>query len=90
MAARRDVAAALLDVRAGLRCALIIWGQHDKTFPVAGAYPYPRDLPTAELHLLDREHFALEEDSATIAALMRDFRARHKLNGARSRRVAAR
>lgn len=55
---------------------LITWGKNDKIFPAAGAHPYLRDLPKAELHLLDTGHFALEEDSATIAALMRDFLAR--------------
>lgn len=52
---------------------LIVWGKNDKIFPPAGAHPYLRDLPKAELHLLDTGHFALEEDSATIGALMRDF-----------------
>lgn len=55
---------------------LIVWGKNDKTFPEAGAHPYLRDLPKAELHLLDTGHFALEEDGATIGALMRDFLAR--------------
>ena len=35
--------------------------------------PYLRDLPKAELHLLDTGHFALEEDGEQIARLMRDF-----------------
>jgi len=35
--------------------------------------PYLRDLPKAELHLLDTGHFALEEDGEVIARLMRDF-----------------
>jgi len=52
---------------------LIVWGKNDKIFPPAGAHPYLRDLPKAELHLLDTGHFALEEDSAAIAALMRSF-----------------
>ncbi|WBS05216.1 alpha/beta hydrolase [Pseudoduganella sp. SL102] len=52
---------------------LIAWGKNDKIFPAAGAHPYLRDLPKAELHLLDTGHFALEEESATIGALMRDF-----------------
>ena len=55
---------------------LIVWGKNDKIFPPAGAHAYLRDLPKAELHLLDTGHFALEEDSATIAALMRRFLAR--------------
>ncbi len=52
---------------------LIVWGKHDKIFPPAGATPYLRDLPKAQLHLLDTGHFALEEDSATVARLMRSF-----------------
>jgi pimeloyl-ACP methyl ester carboxylesterase len=52
---------------------LIVWGKNDKIFPPAGAHPYLRDLPKAELHLLDTGHFALEEDSAAIGAYMRDF-----------------
>ena len=52
---------------------LIVWGKNDKIFPPAGAHPYLRDLPKAELHLLDTGHFALEEDSAAIGKLMRNF-----------------
>ncbi|TFW16588.1 alpha/beta fold hydrolase [Duganella callida] len=52
---------------------LIVWGQNDKIFPPAGAHPYLRDLPKAELHLLNTGHFALEEDSAQIGSLMRSF-----------------
>lgn len=52
---------------------LIVWGKNDKIFPPAGAHPYLRDLPKAELHLLDTGHFALEEDGARIAELMRPF-----------------
>jgi len=52
---------------------LIVWGKNDKIFPPAGAHPYLRDLPKAELHLLDTGHFALEEESARVAQLMRSF-----------------
>jgi pimeloyl-ACP methyl ester carboxylesterase len=52
---------------------LITWGKNDKIFPAAGAHPYLRDLPNAEMHLLDTGHFALEEDGATIGSLMRNF-----------------
>jgi pimeloyl-ACP methyl ester carboxylesterase len=57
--------------------ALIVWGKNDEIFPAAGATPYLRDLPKAELHLLDTGHFALEEDGDVIAGLMRTFLARH-------------
>ncbi len=52
---------------------LIVWGKNDIIFPAEGATPYQRDLEDVELHLLDTGHFALEEDGATIAGLMRDF-----------------
>jgi pimeloyl-ACP methyl ester carboxylesterase len=40
---------------------LILWGKNDKSFPASGALPYLRDLPAAEMHLLDTGHFALED-----------------------------
>ncbi|MFT5052523.1 MAG: pimeloyl-ACP methyl ester carboxylesterase, partial [Chlamydiales bacterium] len=52
---------------------LILWGEHDPIFPAHGAHPYLRDLPQAELHLIDTGHFALEEDGAMMANMMRDF-----------------
>ncbi len=52
---------------------LIVWGKQDVIFPAAGAHPYLRDLPQAELHLLDTGHFALEEDGAAIADHIRRF-----------------
>ena len=52
---------------------LIVWGQNDAIFPAQGARAYLRDLPDAELHLLDTGHFALEDKGAEIAALMLNF-----------------
>ncbi len=52
---------------------LIVWGKNDAIFPAQGARAYLRDLPDAELHLLDTGHFALEDKGAEIAALMLDF-----------------
>ena len=52
---------------------LIVWGKNDPIFPAAGAHPYKRDLKNLEFHLLDTGHFALEEDGAEIATLIRDF-----------------
>ena len=52
---------------------LIVWGQNDAIFPAQGARAYLRDLPHAELHLLDTGHFALEDKGDEIAALMHDF-----------------
>jgi pimeloyl-ACP methyl ester carboxylesterase len=52
---------------------LIVWGKNDEIFPPDGARPYLRDLPDAELHLLDTGHFALEDKGGEIATLMLDF-----------------
>jgi pimeloyl-ACP methyl ester carboxylesterase len=59
---------------------LIVWGANDVIFPADGARAYLRDLPNAEMHLLDTGHFALEDKGDEIAALMRDFLGR-KLKG---------
>ncbi len=55
---------------------LIVWGRNDEIFPAEGARAYLRDLPGAELHLLDTGHFALEDRGEEIAGLMRSFLAR--------------
>jgi pimeloyl-ACP methyl ester carboxylesterase len=60
---------------------LIVWGKNDVIFPGDGALAYKRDLPNAEMHLLDTGHFALEDKGDEIAALMRDFLARNLKRG---------
>lgn len=52
---------------------LAAWGRNDPFFTPAGAEAYRRDVPTADIHLLDTGHFALEEDLPTIAALVSAF-----------------
>lgn len=52
---------------------LVLWGRYDPAFTVAGALAYGRDLPEAEIHLLDAGHFALDEAAPEIALLMRHF-----------------
>ncbi|HRK96382.1 MAG TPA: alpha/beta hydrolase [Rhodospirillales bacterium] len=56
--------------------AFVVWGANDEIFVAAGAAPYGRDLPDAEIHMLDTGHFALETHGAEIAGRMRDFLAR--------------
>ncbi|XXT21012.1 alpha/beta fold hydrolase [Sorangium sp. So ce429] len=46
---------------------LVVWGRSDADFLGAGASAYLRDLPRAELHLLDAGHFAVEEQAVAIA-----------------------
>lgn len=52
---------------------LILWGKNDPFFTVEGAKAYQRDIPSAELHLIDTGHFALEDFSGFIAERMRKF-----------------
>ena len=59
---------------------LVAWGRYDPSFTVAGAHAYARDVPDAEIHILDAGHFALDEKLDEIAALVRDFLARHLEN----------
>ncbi|HLP52032.1 MAG TPA: alpha/beta hydrolase [Chitinophagales bacterium] len=53
--------------------ALIVWGAKDVKFLPEGARAYLRDLPQAELHLLDAGHFAAEEKTSEIADLILKF-----------------
>src|SRR6516162_7062420 len=52
---------------------LITWGKNDGIFTVEGAELYKRDIPSAELHLFDTGHFALEEEVDRIGSLMHEF-----------------
>jgi pimeloyl-ACP methyl ester carboxylesterase len=52
---------------------LITWGAFDPSFTVAGARAYAKDVPRAEVHVLEAGHFPLDEATDEIAELMRDF-----------------
>jgi pimeloyl-ACP methyl ester carboxylesterase len=52
---------------------LAAWGKNDPAFIPAGAHAYRRDLPNAEVHLLDTGHFALETHSDEIGKLILEF-----------------
>lgn len=52
---------------------LVVWGKNDPIFGPKGAEAFRRDVPAAEIHLLDTGHFALEEDTSVVARLMEDF-----------------
>jgi len=56
---------------------LITWGAGDEIFPASGAKAYLKDLPDAELHILETGHFALEEDGTLIASLIDRFLTNH-------------
>jgi pimeloyl-ACP methyl ester carboxylesterase len=52
---------------------LVVWGRFDPVFDVAEVAALKRDLPKAEVHVLDAGHFALDESVGDIAKLMRGF-----------------
>jgi pimeloyl-ACP methyl ester carboxylesterase len=56
---------------------LVVWGRYDSSFISPGAEAYKRDVPDAEIHLLDAGHFALDEKVDEIAALMLEFLPKH-------------
>jgi pimeloyl-ACP methyl ester carboxylesterase len=55
---------------------LVVWGGYDSSFIAAGGEAYKRDLPEAEVHILEAGHFALDEKVDEIAALTLDFLSR--------------
>jgi pimeloyl-ACP methyl ester carboxylesterase len=95
--ARRDVMVQLMEglrdnlswfpryqayLRAHQPPCLIVWGRQDGYMPEGAARAYLRDLPRAELHVLDTGHWALETHLAEITALIRNFLGRMDLSGA--------
>jgi pimeloyl-ACP methyl ester carboxylesterase len=52
---------------------LVIWGKYDSSFLVAETDAYQRDLPRAEVHVLNAGHFALYDKPDDIAELIDDF-----------------
>jgi pimeloyl-ACP methyl ester carboxylesterase len=52
---------------------LAIWGRNDPFFLPAGAEAFRRDIPNADVRLLDTGHFALETHCDEIAAAIREF-----------------
>jgi pimeloyl-ACP methyl ester carboxylesterase len=52
---------------------LAIWGRNDPFFLPAGAEAFQRDIPDADVRLLDTGHFALETHADEIAAAIRGF-----------------
>ena len=56
---------------------LIVWGKNDPIFAAAGYENLQRDVPDAELHLIDTGHFALEDKLNEVVPLIRDFLGRN-------------
>jgi len=52
---------------------LAVWGKNDEIFVAPGAEAYLRDLPDAEIHMLNTGHFAIETHGQEIASFITDF-----------------
>lgn len=52
---------------------LAVWGKNDVSFIPAGAEAFKKDLPHAEIHLMDTGHFALETHAKEIGELIIPF-----------------
>lgn len=52
---------------------LAVWGQGDGIFGPDGARAFAKDLPDAQIHLLDGGHFILESAGDQVAELIRVF-----------------
>ena len=52
---------------------LVIWGKYDLSFELSEPEAYRRDVPTAEVHVLDAGHFALDTAADQIAQLVLGF-----------------
>jgi len=57
---------------------LVIWGQYDRSFDLSEPEAYRRDVPNAEVHVLDAGHFALDAKAGEIAALIGQFMKRKR------------
>ena len=52
---------------------LVLWGKYDLSFESTEPEAYRRDVPKAQVHVLDAGHFALDTAADEIAALVADF-----------------
>ena len=52
---------------------LVLWGKYDPSFDISEPEFYRRDVPAAEVHVLDAGHFALDTAADQIAGLVRGF-----------------
>jgi pimeloyl-ACP methyl ester carboxylesterase len=52
---------------------LVLWGKHDPSFELSEPAAYLRDVPQAQIHVLDAGHFALDTAAEQIAASIRAF-----------------
>jgi len=52
---------------------LVIWGKHDLSFDPGEPERYRKDVPNAQVHVLDAGHFAMDTKADEVATLVREF-----------------
>jgi pimeloyl-ACP methyl ester carboxylesterase len=52
---------------------LVLWGKHDLSFDPGEPERYRKDVPNAEIHVLEAGHFALDTKADEIAEIIRRF-----------------
>jgi pimeloyl-ACP methyl ester carboxylesterase len=52
---------------------MVLWGKYDLSFELTEPEAYRRDVPKAQVHVLDAGHFALDTAADEIADLVRRF-----------------
>jgi len=52
---------------------LVLWGKHDLSFDLGEPERYRKDVPEAQVHVLDAGHFALDTKADEMATLIREF-----------------
>ncbi len=52
---------------------LVLWGKYDPSFDLSEPEAYRRDVPDADVHVLDAGHFALDTAADQIAQLIHGF-----------------
>ena len=52
---------------------LVLWGKYELSFDPSEPEAYRRDVPNAEVHIVDGGHFALDTAADEIAALVQNF-----------------
>ena len=52
---------------------LVIWGKYESSFDPSEPESYRKDVPDAEVHIVNGGHFALDTAADEIAALAKGF-----------------
>lgn len=52
---------------------LVLWGENDSIHPVDAAFAFQKDMPLAEVELVESGHFALESKADEMSPVIRNF-----------------